>query len=93
MNHTLRKSSNSGSHMYARAPRLSLKKQRTYVVNPTLLTPKQSKICASNISYFVPCCANECVKEKEKNTTFFTKCHGDLLTTRSNYLSNNMLVY
>ena len=63
------------------------------LLNPTLLTPKQSKMCASKVSYFVPHCANKYVKEKEKNTTIFTKYHGDLLTTRSDYLFNNTLVY
>ena len=31
-------------------------------------------------------------KEKEKNTTIFTKNHGKVLVTTSDYLLNNILV-
>jgi len=44
-------------------------------------------------------CANEYAKEekekeweKEKNTSFSTKCHGALLKYKRDYLLNNMLV-
>jgi len=40
-------------------------------------------------------CANEYAKEekeKEKNTTFYTKCHKALLKYKKDYLLNNMLV-
>ena len=43
--------------------------QRTRVSNLMLLTPIQSKIQASKISYYAPHCANEYVKE----TKIFTK--------------------
>ena len=61
-----------------------------------LLTLIQPKIQASKISYYVSHCANEYVKEKEekeKKTTIFTKYHGELLTTMSDCLCNNTLVY
>ena len=58
-----------------------------------LLTIIQLKIHALIVSCFAPSCANEYAKkEKEKNTTIFTKSHEKLLMTICNYLFNNMLV-
>ena len=38
-------------------------------------------------------CANEYVKKKkEKNTTFYTKCHKALLKYKRDYLLDNMVV-
>ena len=51
-----------------------------------LLTPTEPNMDASKISYFAPLCANKYAEEKEeKNVTVFTKCHGELLTTMSDY--------
>ena len=64
-----------------------------------LPTPIQPTIHGSKVLYFVPFvllstpCAIEHAKEKEKNTTIFTICHGELLTIMSDYLLNNMSVY
>ena len=46
---------------------------------------------------FAPSCANEYAKEeeekeKEKNMTIFTKNHGKVLATTSDYLLHNILV-
>ena len=68
-----------------------------------VLTPIQPKIQASKVSEFAPSCANEYVKEKEKeeekkekekekNTTIFTKNHGKVLATTSDYLLHDILV-
>ena len=52
------------------------------------------------ISYYALYCASEYAKEKEekekeeeKKMTIFRKYHGELLTTVSDCLFNNMLVY
>ena len=64
-----------------------------------LLTPIQPKIQALKISYYASHWANEYAKEKEEKekekekTTIFTKYHGELLTTMSDCLFNNTLVY
>ena len=66
-----------------------------------LLTPIQPKIQALKISYYASHCANEYAKEKEEKekekkeekTTIFTKYHWELLTTMSDCLFNNTLVY
>ena len=57
----------------------------------------QPKIQASKVSEFATSCANEYAKEKEeeeeeKNTTIFTKNHGKVLATTSDYLLHNILV-
>ena len=58
-----------------------------------LLIPTQPKILALKISHFVLHCANEYVKEKEKenNTTIFTKWHEELPMTMREFLFNNTL--
>ena len=45
-----------------------------------LLTPIQPKIQALKVKCFVLPYTNEYAKEKEKKTTFFTKCHRELAT-------------
>ena len=48
-----------------------------------LLTPTEPNMDALKISYFAPLCANKYAEEK--NVTVFRKCHGELLTTMSDY--------
>ena len=57
--------------------------QRTHGANPMLRTPIQSKMHTSKSSHCAPHCTNQYAKEKEKNTTVFTKCHEELLMTMS----------
>ena len=57
-----------------------------------LLTPIQPKIQALKVKCFVLPYTNEYAKEKEKKTTFFTKCRRELLTVMINYLFNNIVV-
>ena len=64
--------------------------QRTRIANPMFIAPITPKIQASKISYDVLHCTSEYAKEK---MTIFTKYHGDLLTTMSDCLLNNTLVY
>ena len=65
------------------------KKSLTQVVN--------HNIQALKISYYASHWANEYAKEKEEKekekTTIITKYHGELLTTMSDCLFNNTLVY
>ena len=51
-----------------------------------------TKIQALKVSEFVPSCANEYAKEKEKNMTIFTKNHEEVLATKSDYLLHTILV-
>ena len=66
--------------------------QRTRIANPMFIAPITPKIQASKISYDVLLCTSEYAKEKKK-MTIFKKYHRDLLTTMSDCLLNNMLVY
>ena len=66
-------------------------RQRTCVPNPMPLTPTQPKIQTLKVKYFVLPYTNEYAKEKEKKTTFFTKCHRELLNVMIIYLFNNMV--
>ena len=94
MNQTLRK-----SLMVALTSKLELKgflwrnlySLITCVANPTLPT----KSTSFEILYHMPHCAYEYAKEKEKKKkkTTIIKYHGELLTTMSNCLLNNTLVY
>ena len=67
--------------------------QRSCIANPTLIAPITPKIQASKILYYVVHCTKEYVKEKEKKMTVFTKYHGDIITSTSDCLLNNTLVY
>ena len=63
-----------------------------------LLTTMQPKILILKISHFAPHSTNEYAKEKEEkekesNTTIFTKWHEKLPMTMTDCLFNNTIVY
>ena len=51
-----------------------------------VLTPVEPKDTGLESFKICTLCANEYVKEEEKNTTIFTKFHGELLMIISDYI-------